>query len=115
MIKVIDELSKINKEELKKAFDDIKAKDNDEAKKKYYSKAYYQQNKSKYRQYYIDNKEHIKEYAKQYKKQNNKKKSKTNGLKIQYGTFIVSFGFSKTESLEEGAHKSLSQLFFQPQ
>jgi hypothetical protein len=115
MIKVIEELSKTTKEDLKKAFEDIKTKDNDEAKKKFYSKAYYQQNKSKYRKYYIDNKEHIKEYAKQYKRQNNKKKQKTNGLSIQYGTFIVSFGFSKTECLEGEGNKSLSQLFFQPQ
>ena len=115
MIKVIEELSKNNKEDLKKAFEEIKNKDTDEAKKKFYSKAYYQQNKAKYRKYYNDNKEHIKEYAKQYKKQNKKKKPKTNGLTIRYGTFIVSFGFSKTECLEEEGNKSLSQLLSPPQ
>lgn len=115
MIKVIENLSQHNTEDLKKAFDDIKSKDTAEAKKKFYSKAYYQQNKAKYKKYYNDNKEHIKEYAKQYKKQNKKKKPRVNGFSIKHGTFIVSFGFSKTEFLTEEQHKPLSQLFSQQQ
>jgi len=109
MIKVLEELSHHTTADLKKAFEDIKAKDNDEAKKKFYSKAYYQQNKAKYKKYYNDNKEYIKEYAKQYKKQNKKKKPRVNGLTIRHGHFIVSFGFSKTECPSEEEHKQSSQ------
>ena len=110
MIKVIENLSQHNTEDLKKAFDDIKSKDTDEAKKKFYSKVYYQQNKAKYKKYYNDNKEAIKEYAKQYKKQNKKKKPRQNLFSIKHGSFIVSFGFSKTESPSEEGNKQLSQL-----
>ena len=109
MIKVLEQLSQHTTADLKKAFDYIQSKDNDEAKKKFYSKAYYQQNKAKYKKYYNDNKEHIKEYAKQYKKQNKKKKPRANGFSIKHGTFIVSFGFSKTEYPEVEQHKQLSQ------
>ena len=111
MIKVIENLAQHKPEDLKKAFEDIKSKDTPEAKKKFYSKAYYQQNKAKYKKYYNDNKEHIKEYAKNYKKQNKKKKKpRVNGFSIVHKPVIISFGFKKTEFPEEAEHKSLSQL-----
>jgi hypothetical protein len=111
MIKVIENLAQHKPEDLKKAFEDIKSKDTPEAKKKFYSKAYYQQNKAKYKKYYNENKEHIKEYAKNYKKQNKKKKPRVNGFSIVHKPVIISFGFKKTEFQEEAEHKSLAQLF----
>ena len=110
MIKVIENLAQHKPEDLKKAFEDIKSKDTPEAKKKFYSKAYYHQNKAKYKKYYNENKEHIKEYAKKYKKEKKKKKPRVNGFSIVHKPVIISFGFKKTEFPEEAEHKSLSQL-----
>jgi outer membrane protein OmpA-like peptidoglycan-associated protein len=110
MFKVIEDLAQHTTADLKKAFEDIKSKDTPEAKKKFYSKAYYQQNKAKYKKYYNENKEQIKEYAKNYKKQKKKKKPRVNGFSIVHKPVIVSFGFKKTECQEEEEHKSLSQL-----
>jgi len=110
MFKVIEDLAQHTTADLKKAFEDIKSKDTPEAKKKFYSKAYYQQNKAKYKKYYNENKEQIKEYAKNYKKQKKKKKPRVNGFSIVHKTVIVSFGFKKTECQEEEEHKSLAQL-----
>lgn len=116
MLKVIEDLAQHSTADLKKAFEDIKSKDTAESKKKFYSKAYYQQNKAKYKKYYNDNKEHIKEYAKKYKKQKKKKKPRVNGFSIVHKPVIISFGFKKTECQEEEEHKSLSQLLSpQPQ
>ena len=115
MIKVIEDLAQHTTADLKKAFEDIKSKDTPEAKKKFYSKAYYQQNKAKYKKYYNENREHIKEYAKNYKKQNKKKKPRVNGFSIVHKPVVISFGFKKTECQEEVVHKSLSQLLSQQQ
>jgi hypothetical protein len=116
MLKVIEDLTQHSTADLKKAFEDIKSKDTEEAKKKHYSKAYYQQNKAKYKKYYNDNKEQIKEYAKNYKKQKKKKKPRVNGFSIVHKPVIISFGFKKTECPEEVEHKSLAQLLSpQPQ
>jgi len=116
MLKVIEDLAQHSTADLKKAFEDIKSKDTEEAKKKHYSKAYYQQNKAKYKKYYNDNKDQIKEYAKNYKKQKKKKKPRVNGFSIVHKPVIISFGFKKTECPEEVEHKSLAQLLSpQPQ
>lgn len=111
MLNVIQDLAQHTTADLKKAFDDIKSKDTAEAKKKFYSKAYYQQNKAKYKQYYNENKEKIKTYAKNYKKQKKKKKPRVNGFSIVHKPVIISFGFKKIECQEEAEHIPLSQLF----
>lgn len=115
MLKALKGLAQHNTEDLKKAFDTIKAQDDDKAKRKYYSKAYYQQNKERYKKYYNENKDAIKEYAKQYKKQNKKKKTKPYMFSIVHKPVIITFGSKKIEGQEQEVDNKLFSQLFSPQ